>query len=134
MLNNVELIGRVGKDPKIRYTNSDKKVAMFNIATNELGKDKTTWHNVKAWEKLAELCVLYVKKGDLLYVQGRIEYTESNGKYYTSIVANTVKFLSSKGENSGSKEKPVPQPPQKQTAKPETEKQGDDLGDDDIPF
>ena len=49
MLNNVELIGRVGKDPEIRYTNSDKKVAMLNIATNELGKDKTTWHNVKAW-------------------------------------------------------------------------------------
>ena len=133
MLNNVELIGRVGKDPEIRYTNSDKKFAMFSIATNEL-KDKTTWHNVKAWEKLADLCEQYVKKGDLLYISGRIEYTEKDGKYYTAIVANTVKFLSSKGENSGSKEKPVPQPPQKRTAKPETPQNSDDLGDDDIPF
>lgn len=134
MLNNIELIGRVGKDPEIRYTPNNKAVCKFSLATNELGKDKTTWHNITAWEKTADLCEQYVKKGDLLYVQGRIEYTESNGKYYTTIVAHTLKFLSSKSENSGSKEKPIPQPPQKQTAKPETTQSGDDLGDDDIPF
>ena len=76
MINQVTLLGRVGKDPEIRYTNDNKAVAMFSIATNELGKDKTTWHNVKAWEQKAELVEKYVKKGDLLFVQGRMEYTE----------------------------------------------------------
>lgn len=94
MLNSVELIGRVGKDPEMRYTSSGKAVVGFSIATNEMGKEKTTWHNIIAWEKTAELCEKYVKKGDLLYLRGRIEYSESNGKYYTQIVAHTVKFLS----------------------------------------
>ena len=136
MLNNVELIGRVGKDPEIRYTNSDKKFAMFSIATNEL-KAKTTWHNVQAWDKTAEIAEQYVKKGDLLYVQGRIEYTESNGKYYTAIVAHTLKFLSSKADKQSQvidKDKPIPKPPTKGTIKPETPQNSDDLGDDDIPF
>lgn len=131
MLNNVELIGRVGKDPEIRYTPNNKAVCKFSIATNEISKDKTTWHNITAWEKLAELCEKYVHKGDLIYIQGRIEYTESNGKYFTAIVANTVKFLSSKGENSGSKEPPKPPTGQKSQS---VAKQGDDLQDDDIPF
>lgn len=131
MLNNVELIGRVGKDPEIRYTSSGKAVCGFSLATNEMGKEKTIWHNITAWEKTAENIEKYVKKGDLLYIQGRIEYSESNGKYYTQIVANTVKFLSSKGENSGSKEPPKPPTGQNRQSAP---KQGDDLGDDDIPF
>lgn len=133
MINQVTLLGRVGKDPEMRYTPNNKAVCKFSIATNELGKENTTWHNITAWEKTAELCEQYVKKGDLLYVHGRIEYSEKDGKYYTAIVANAVKFLSSKGENSGSKEKPVPQPPTGE--KPQSAaKQADDLGDDDIPF
>ena len=135
MINQVTLVGRVGKDPEIRYTPSNKAVAMFSIATNELGKDNpTTWHNVKAWEKQAELCEQYVKKGDLLYIQGRIEYTEKDGKHYTAIVAQTLKFLSSKGDKqSGASNKEPPKPPTGQ--KPQsTAKQAEDLGDDDIPF
>lgn len=136
MINQVTLLGRVGKDPEIRYTNSDKKVAMFSIATNELGKEKTTWHNVKAWDKLAELAEQYVKKGDLLYVQGRIEYTEKDGKYYTAVVIHNMQFLSSKGGNQSQvidKEPPKPPTGQKPPAMQETAKT-DDLGDDDIPF
>lgn len=133
MLNNVELIGRVGRDPEMRYTSNGKAVVGFSLATNEMGKDKTTWHNITAWEKLAEVCEQYVKKGDLIYLSGRIEYTENNGKYYTQIVAYTVKFLSNKSENSGSKE--PPKPPTGQGQKPQSApKQGDDLQDDDIPF
>ena len=130
MINQVTLIGRVGKDPEIRYTTSNKAVAMFSIATNELGKDKTTWHNIKAWEKQAELCEQYVKKGDLLYISGRIEYTENNGKYYTAIVIQNMKFLSNKGDNQASKEQP--KPPTRQ--KPQAAAQADDLSDDDIPW
>lgn len=133
MINQVTLLGRVGKDPEIRYTTSNKAVAMFSIATNELGKDTTTWHNVKAWEKLAELCEQYVKKGDLLYVQGRIEYTEKDGKYYTAIVIQNMKFLSSKGGNqSPASNKEPPKPPTGQ--KVQAAAKADDLGDDDIPF
>ena len=151
MINQVTLLGRVGKDPEIRYTNDNKAVAMFSIATNELGKDKTTWHNVKAWEQKADLCEKYVKKGDLLFVQGRIEYTEKDGKHYTAVVIQNMQFLSSKGgsqSQASNKDNPVPQPPQKQNRQPnlsdtktainngftETVKQSDDLGDDDIPF
>ena len=137
MINQVTLLGRVGKDPEIRYTNDNKAVAMFSIATNELGKDKTTWHNVKAWEQKAELVEKYVKKGDLLFVQGRMEYTEKDGKHYTAIVIQNMQFLSNKGgsqSQASNKEKPIPQPPQKRTVSPETTQSGDDLGDDDIPF
>lgn len=133
MINQVALLGRVGKDPEIRYTPNNKAVAMFSIATNELGKDSTTWHNIKAWEKLAELCEKYVKTGDLLYVQGRIEYTESNGKYYTAVVVQSMKFLSSKGEKqSYVSSKEPPKPPTGQ--KPQAAAKADDLADDDIPF
>lgn len=134
MINQVTLLGRVGKDPEIRYTPNNKAVAMFSIATNELGKDATTWHNVKAWEKQAELCEQYIKKGDLLFVQGRIEYSEKDGKHYTAIVIQNMKFLSSKGGNqSGVSNKEPPKPPTGQ--KPQAAaKQADDLGDDDIPF
>lgn len=133
MINQVTLVGRVGKDPEIRYTTDNKAVAMFSIATNELGNDKTTWHNVKAWEKRAELCEQYVKKGDLLYISGRIEYSEKDGKYYTAIVAHTLKFLSSKGGNqSAVSNKEPPKPPTGQ--KPQSTATADDLGDDDILF
>ena len=144
MINQVTLLGRVGKDPEIRYTKDNQAVAMFSIATSEKWKDKdgktqenTTWHNVKAWEQKAELVEKYVKKGDLLFVQGRIEYTENNGKYYTAIVIHNMQFLSSKGGSQSqvsNKDKPIPQPPQKRTTPPETTQSGDDLGDDDIPF
>lgn len=133
MINQVTLVGRVGKDPEIRYTTSNKAVAMFSIATNEMGKDSTTWHNVKAWEKQAELCEQYVKKGDLLYIQGRIEYSEKDGKHYTAVVIQNMKFLSSKaGSQSQASNKEPPKPPTGQ--KPQSTAKADDLGDDDIPF
>lgn len=133
MINQVTLLGRVGKDPEIRYTTSNKAVAMFSIATNELGNDKTTWHNVQAWEKRAEVCEKYVKKGDLIYIQGRIEYSEKDGKHYTAIVIHNMQFLSSKaGSQSQVSNKEPPKPPTGQ--KPQAVAQSDDLGDDDIPF
>ena len=144
MINQVTLLGRVGKDPEIRYTKDNQAVAMFSIATSEKWKDKdgktqenTTWHNVQAWEKQADLVEKYVKKGDLLFVQGKIKYTEKDGKHYTAVVIQNMQFLSSKGgsqSQASNKDKPVPQPPQKRVSQPETVKQSDDLGDDDIPF
>ena len=135
MVNKVTLIGRVGKEPEIRFA-GEKKIAGFSLATNEKGKEKTTWHNVKCWEKLADIVEQYVKKGDLIAVFGRIDYQEyeKDGikRYLTNIVANELKMLGSR--NSGGAGGEIPKPPTKGTVKPETPQNSDDLGDDDIPF
>jgi single-strand DNA-binding protein len=102
MLNKVTLIGRLGRDPESRTTPNGKKTVSFSIATTE-GKDQTTWHNVIAWEKLAELCEKYLQKGSLIYVEGRISnrsyFDKDNVKRHVSeIVAHEIKFLDKKPE------------------------------------
>ena len=112
-LNKVILIGRVGKDPEIRYTADGKPVASFSLATSEKRKDKdnekTEWHNIVAWAKLAEIISEYVKKGNLLYCEGRIEsheYTgkDGNKKKQYNIVINAMQMLGSKGGTQQTKE------------------------------
>lgn len=104
-VNKVILIGNLGKDPEVRFTPSGAAVANFNIATNESWTDKsgqkqerTEWHRIVVWGKLAELCGEYLKKGRQAYVEGRLqtrEWTDKEGKknYTTEIVAQTVQFL-----------------------------------------
>lgn len=108
-LNKVQIIGRLGKDPEIRYTQGGQAVASFSVATdskwtNKAGEkqEKTEWHRVKAWGKLGELAGEYLAKGRQVYVEGRLEtseYTDKEGvkKYSTEIVANDIQFLDSKG-------------------------------------
>ena len=79
-LNKVLLIGRLGKDPEIRYTQSGNAVAHFSIATSESWTDsqgqrqeKTEWHEVVAWNKLADLAQSYLKQGSLIYIEGRLQ-------------------------------------------------------------
>ena len=107
-LNRVQLIGNVGKDAELRQTASGTAVANFSVATNESWKDKegvlqekTEWHNVVAWARLAEICGEYVKKGGKVYVEGRLttrSYEDKEGvkKYATEIVANDLILLSGK--------------------------------------
>ena len=109
-LNKVTLIGRLGKDVEVRYTTSGMQVASFSLATdskwtNKAGEkqEKTEWHKVKAWGKLAELCAQYLVKGSQVYVEGRLqtnEWTDPQGvkKWFTDIVADDVQFLGSKRE------------------------------------
>ena len=105
-LNKVMLIGNAGKDAEVRYTGSGKAVASFSLATGATWKDKTTgqlqektdWHNIVAWERLAEICGEYVKKGKRVYVEGRIEtrsYDDKDGvkKYMTEIIATDMILL-----------------------------------------
>ena len=105
-INKVILIGNLGKDPEVRFTPGGQAVANFNIATSESWNDKTTqqkvekteWHRIVVWGKLAELCGEYLKKGRQCYVEGRLqtrEWTDKEGqkKYTTEVVANTVQFL-----------------------------------------
>ncbi|MBF0353200.1 MAG: single-stranded DNA-binding protein [SAR324 cluster bacterium] len=110
-LNKVMLIGRLGKDPEIRYTPSGSAVANFSIATTDSWKDKqgqkqekTEWHNIVAWDRLADLAQNYLKKGSQLYVEGRLqtrswEDQQGQKKYTTEIIANTIQFLESKGSS-----------------------------------
>jgi single-strand DNA-binding protein len=112
-VNKVILIGNLGKDPEVRYTPGGQAVANFNIATNESWKDKsgqmqerTEWHRIVVWGKLAELCGEYLSKGRQVYIEGRLQTREWNNKegakqYTTEIVANQVVFLSGGERGSG---------------------------------
>lgn len=106
-LNKVMIIGRLGKDPEVKYTQAGQAVASMSVATSEKWKDKngeqqerTEWHRVVAWGKLAELCGEYLKKGSLAYFEGKIqtrEYEKDGSKRYsTEVVAQTVQFLTKK--------------------------------------
>ena len=112
-VNKVILIGRLGKDPELRYTPGGQPVANFTLATSERWNDKngqrqekTEWHNIIVWAKMAELVNKYLKKGSAAYVEGRIttrswDDRDGNKKYKTEIVASQVQFLSATGEPSG---------------------------------
>ncbi len=108
-VNKVILIGNLGKDPELRYTSSGVAVASFSVATNESWKDtegntqeRTQWHNIVAWRKLAEICGEYLKKGSKLYLEGRLQYRnydDKNGvkRYVTEIVMDEMLMLDSRG-------------------------------------
>jgi single-strand DNA-binding protein len=113
-VNKVILVGRLGRDPEIRSTPSGTTVAKFSIATDERYTDKsgekqerTEWHNIVAWSKLAEICGQYLKKGKLVYIEGSLR-TDSwddketgQKKYRTEIVANTMQMLDRRGDDEG---------------------------------
>lgn len=104
-VNKVILVGRLGQNPELRYTPSGAAVTNFSIATNESWTDKsgqkqerTEWHRVVVWGKLAELCNQYLTKGRQAYVEGRLQtrqWQDKDGqtKYTTEIQAQTVQFL-----------------------------------------
>ena len=110
-LNKVMLIGRLGRDPEIRYTNSGSAVANFSIATTETWKDKqgerqerTEWHNIVAWGALASFAQNYLAKGKLVYVEGRLQtrdWTDNQNvkRYKTECVANTIRFMEKQGDS-----------------------------------
>ena len=143
-LNQCSFIGRLGKDPETRYTTLGEAVSSFSIAVGSSWKDKagakqerTEWVNITAWGKLAEICAEYLKKGQQVYIQGRIKtekYTDKSGvdKYATKIVAETMQMLGGKSD----KTEPEQQEHPAQSAQPvkqEPPKNFDNF-DDDIPF
>lgn len=104
-LNKVFLMGNLGRDPEVRYTQGGAAVANFSIATNERWTDKngqqqekTEWHKIVVWGKTAELCGQYLKKGRQAFIEGRLQTREWTDKqnqkqYTTEIVANNVQFI-----------------------------------------
>lgn len=106
-VNKVIIVGNLGKDPEVRHTPQGQAVATFSVATSESWNDKTgqkqertEWHRVVVWGKLAELCGRYLAKGRKAYIEGRLQTRswddkEGQKRYTTEIVANTVQFLDS---------------------------------------
>ena len=101
----VTLLGFVGRDPEVRYTQSAKPIASFSLATEETikGEKITHWHSCVAFDKLAEIIGQYVKKGAKLYCEGKIQYQsyEKDGekRFSTKIIVNDISMLSYNGEN-----------------------------------
>ena len=111
MINKVILVGRLGKDPEIRSTPGGQTVAKFTMATDERYTDKsgekqerTEWHNIVAWARLAEICGQYLRKGSLVYIEGSIRTDSWDDKetgqkrYRTEIIARDMKMLDRKRE------------------------------------
>ena len=106
-LNKVQLIGHLGRDPETRTTTNGNKVCQFSLAVtrrwkaaNE-NKEATDWFNVTAWGRLGEIGQQYLKKGSLVYIEGRLQtdkYEDKGGetKYFTKVVASTLQFLDRK--------------------------------------
>ena len=130
-VNKVILIGNLGKDPEVRYTPGGQAVANFTVATNEQWTDKagvkqerTEWHRVVAWGKLAEVCGSNLTKGRQIYVEGKLqtrEYDKNGQKHYsTEVVAASVVFLGSGGREKSAPEQQAPEQPA--------------VGTEDVPF
>lgn len=112
-LNKVMLIGRLGQDPEVRYTQSNTAVATLNLATNERYRDsngeyqdKTEWHRVVAWGRTAEVCQQYLSKGSMIYVEGPLQTREWEDKqgqkrYTTEVKALQMTMLDTRGGNGG---------------------------------
>ncbi len=155
-VNKVILVGRLGRDPEVRYLPNGEAVANFGLATSENWKDRngekqerTEWHNIVMYRKLAEIAGQYLKKGAQVYITGRIQsrkYTGKDGIERTAyeIIAGEMKMLGSKQDGSHSEASDTkPAPPAKPTANQYAKAKGagrapstkvvDDL-DDDIPF
>ena len=113
-VNKVILIGNLGKDPEVKYTPQGTPVAKVTLATNERFKDKsgnwqdrTEWHNVVLWQRLAEIAGEYLKKGSKVYIEGRLQTHSwddkqtNQKKYMTEVIANDLVLLGGRGEAGG---------------------------------
>lgn len=147
-VNKVILIGRLGGDPEVRYTTNGGAVANFNLATNESWTDKngqkqerTEWHRVVIWGKMAELCGQYLSKGRQAFVEGRLQTREWNDKegnkrYTTEIVAQNVQFLGGPGErtSTASAGSDFAAPTGLDSALGSDQNSGGGMSDDEVPF
>jgi single-strand DNA-binding protein len=144
-LNKVQLIGHLGGDPELKFTESNIPVANFSLATNESYKDqngnlvdRTEWHRCVVWRKPAEIIHEYLKKGSKVYIEGKLQTRswddkDGNKRYTTEVVVNDFLFLDSKGGNGGDRGQAPP--PGEPPAGPGSQPGASDSGDkDDLPF
>ena len=140
-VNKVILIGNLGSDPELRYTPSGAAVANFSVATNETWVDnngerqeRTEWHRVVAWTRLAEICGEYLKKGSKIYIEGRLQTRSWEGqdgtkRYTTEIVARDLQMLDTRG---APVEEPYAEEQYEEPLMPPTAGQQEE--EDDLPF
>lgn len=159
-VNKVILVGNLGNDPEVKYTQGGMAITTISLATTSVRKDrdgnqqeKTEWHRVKLFGKLGEIAGEYLKKGRQVYIEGRIEYSTSGEgdqkKYYTDIIADEMQMLGGGGSGEGGmgggrseyRGGDRPQRPQSSSPAPRRETPaarnndfGSDFADDDIPF
>jgi len=122
MVNKVILIGNLGADPEVRYSQNGTAVANFRIATTETWKkegekeEQTEWHRIVTFARLAEICGEYLSKGSRVYIEGRLqtrkwEDRDGNSRYTTEIVAREMKMLSPRGSEGGQADAHRDEPP-----------------------
>jgi len=140
-VNKAILLGNLGRDPELRYTPNGKAVATFSLATTERwsGQDgqkneSTTWHNIVAWGKQAEVIKEYLAKGRQVYIEGRIvnrSYDDKDGnkKYISEVVVQNFQFIGGRGDSAGPRDQAASQP--NDVPAPPPSGGGDD---DDLPF
>jgi single-strand DNA-binding protein len=150
-LNKVMLIGNVGSEPEIKTTGSGTKFAKVSLATNRTFSDrsgqqqeKTEWHRLTFWDKLADLVEQYVKKGDRLYVEGRIDYSQTeddkgNQRFWTDIVVREMVMLGGSAPGGGAgggydSSGPSRRRPSAAGGAPPSGPSPFDSDDDDLPF
>ena len=137
-VNKVILIGNVGKDPEVRYLEGGVAMARFPLATSESYKnkegqkvDQTEWHNIVMWRGLAEVAEKWVRKGNSIYIEGKIRTRtygeENNKKYFTEIVADSMTMLGGPRSKDSSESKTAVEVPAMDTAIPA-------VPTDDLPF
>ena len=144
-VNKAIIVGTLGQDPEIRYTANGSAVANISVATNETWKDKSTgeaqerteWHRIVMFGKLAEIAQQYLKKGSQAYFEGRIQTRKwqdqsGNDRYSTEIVANEMQMLGGRGSGGGGA--PMESGGQSQSRPAPAETAPMDDGFDDIPF
>jgi len=142
-INKVILVGNLGQDPEVKYTAGGAAVTTLSIATSDSWKDRDTgedqerteWHRVVLWRRLAEIAGEYLKKGSKVYVEGQLQTRkweqEGQTRYTTEIIARDIQFLDSKGTSSN-----TPSPENSDTSSNESipEAGEGEMEDDDIPF
>jgi single-strand DNA-binding protein len=156
-VNKVILLGNLGKDPELRYTPSGQAVARFSLATSDRWRDKnsgewqdrTEWHTVVCWAKLAETVGQYLTKGSSVYIEGRLQtrsWDDKEGKkhYSTEVVANEMVMVGGRNSGAGASAGASAPRPAAQTSAPAFDEYGQDssfspssgteITDDDIPF
>lgn len=138
-INKVILVGNLGNDPEMKYTQGGMAICSLSVATTSVRKDKdgntqerTEWHRVKTFGKLAEICGEYLKKGSQAYFEGSIRYDKYTGqdgveKYSTDIIADEMQMLGGKQQEGGASARP-------QRSAPAQQAPAEDFDSDSIPF
>ncbi len=143
-VNKVILLGNVGRDPELRYTQNGTAVCNFSLATTERAKiggewqDRTEWHSIVAWGRLAETCSNYLAKGSQVYIEGRLrtrkwEDREGNTRYQTEVVADNMVLVGRPRAQRAEPAPYAPEPPAPASDLPEPADEGFDPNDD-VPF